>query len=412
MQIDKLHTHYQVVVVGGGMVGCSFALELTRLLAVDAATPVLVIEALARDSFGSEQTSFDSRSTALSFGSSKFFQRMGLWGELAKFATEIREIHVSDRGHFGSARLSSEQECVAALGYVIENRQLGSVLNQSMDSQTMLEVASPAAIVAIKPIPSGMELLVEMNGSQHSIQANLVVLAEGGKSSICEQLGIATEVKHYQQCAIISNIAFRDAHGHAAYERFTDSGPLAILPLPDFEGEHRGALVWTVSEQDAESYMELPEEQLLALLQQRFGYRLGEITRLGDRACYPLTLTVAKEQVRPGLVLLGNAAHTLHPVAGQGFNLALRDVDVLAQQLVSAIKSGINPGTMQVLQRYVEQQERDQSRTIGFSHYLTRLFSSNRSALVWARKFGLASIDLIPAVKRSFARQAMGIGDK
>ena len=195
-------------------------------------------------------------------------------------------------------------------------------------------------------------------------------------------------------------------------KRFTDSGPLAILPLRALNDENRGALVWTLPEAMVEDYMALDDDPLVECLQQRFGYRLGNITRIGQRFCYPLSLQVAREQVRPGLVLLGNVAHTLHPVAGQGFNLALRDADVLATVFADALNSGIGPGEMQVLQKFVDRQRWDQSRTIGFSHYLTRLFSSNRSSLVWARKFGLASIDILPLVKHEFAHDAMGLADR
>ena len=238
------------------------------------------------------------------------------------------------------------------------------------------------------------------------------MLADGGTSTLCEQLGISSSVNHYGQKAIISNIAFENPHANVAYERFTESGPLAVLPLATLNGEQRGALIWTVSETEADDVMALPEAGFVEKLQERFGHRLGVIHKVGSRVAYPLILSVAREQVRPGLVLLGNVAHTLHPVAGQGLNLALRDSQELAVLLGETHRLKKPLGSMAVLQRYVELQQRDQDATITFSHYMTRLFSSTNPALVWARKFGLFSIDLIPAFKKTFARQAMGLAER
>ena len=185
-----------------------------------------------------------------------------------------------------------------------------------------------------------------------------------------------------------------------------------MLPLSTLASDNRGALIWTVGAQEAAEIVALPEEEFLSRLQARFGHRLGVFTRCGIRATYPLSLSVAREQIRPGLVLLGNVAHNLHPVAGQGLNLALRDAQALSHSLVRAHQQGQPLGNMAVLQDYVQSQQKDQEATIDFSHYMTQLFSSNHLALVWARKFGLFSIDLIPVFKRGFARQAMGLAER
>ena len=356
---------------------------------------ILVIEAFQADDPDTPASpSFDDRSTALSFGSRRLLDEAGLWSALEAQVTPIENIHVSDRGHFGSAKLSHHEQQVDALGYVVENRNLGQVLNKSLLTTPSIDFLCPATITEIKPNADGMALTVDVKGTtekqQQSIQSGLLVLADGGRSPICNQLGINIDKQDYQQKAIISNIAFEKPHNFVAYERFTDTGPMAILPLPVLLGENRGALVWTVNEEDAEPLMNQNDTELLAQLQDRFGYRLGKLIRIGKRACYPLSLSIASEQVRPGLVLLGNVAHTLHPVAGQGFNLALRDADSLAEVLTSAHARQELPGSMAVLQRFLEAQIRDQSRTIDFSHYMTGLFSNNRKPLVWARKFGLA----------------------
>lgn len=409
MRASELKQQYDVVIVGGGLVGASFACALAEQ-AKAAPLSILVIEAV--EQLGSS-TSFDARSTALSYGSKQIYADLGLWAGLADVVTPIHKIHVSDRGHFGAVRLNSDEMGVEALGYVAENHDLGRVLNAALEASKVIEFLRPAQISKIAPTPEGVSL--EVQGEQigvYSLDAKLVVLADGGKSNLTAQLGIASQVRRYEQKAIISNIAFENAHGNVAYERFTDSGPLAILPLAEHEGEKRGALIWTVPSSQADTILALSDTEFLAALQERFGHRLGRLSKVGARFAYPLSLTVAQEQVRPGMVLLGNVAHTLHPVAGQGLNLALRDAQCLASLLAKAGECRLQIGSMQVLQQYVEAQRGDQNNTIDFSHYMTKLFSNTQPALVLARKIGLLSVDLIPFVKHGFAKQAMGLGER
>ncbi len=428
MRVSSLREHYDVVIVGGGLVGASFACALAakanaRVSAKTGTNPlrILVTEPVAALQ---SSTSFDARSTALSHGSRCIYERLGLWRELGLRATPIKNIHVSDRGHFGAVRIDSADMGVEALGYVAENQHLGVVLTAALDRAPNIDFLCPAVIDELQPRSDGMGVRVQHGQSSRAglaptlttavteITAGLVVLADGGKSILSERLGISGSVTHYGQKAIIANIAFEKSHDNVAFERFTDSGPLAVLPLETQQGDHRGALIWTVPEHEADEILALPEALFLQQLQERFGYRLGHIEKVGARVAYPLSLAVAREQVRPGLVLLGNVAHTLHPVAGQGLNLALRDAEVLAELLAAAHEEGQTPGAMAVLQRYVEAQRRDQDATIDFSHYMTRLFSSGNPALIWARKFGLFSIDLIPVMKKTFARQAMGLAER
>jgi 2-octaprenyl-6-methoxyphenol hydroxylase len=410
MKIQQARQHYDIVIVGGGLVGASFASALAAQLRGSAAR-IAVIEAAATSQASS---SFDTRSTALSHGSQRIYEQLGLWSAISSHATPIRRIHVSDRGHFGAVRMDSVAMQVDALGHVAENQPLGKVLLQALEQDPDIDLLSPASISSLTPLPQGMLLQGQgADGALPAIEAELVVLADGGRSSLLEQLGIASSQTPYGQHALIANVAFSEPHRHVAYERFTDTGPMAVLPLADDdEGRARGALIWTLPDAEAQAVSELPEREFLCRLQERFGYRLGRFEKVGARVLYPLTLSVAREQVRPGLVLLGNVAHTLHPVAGQGLNLALRDAQSLAQQIARARAQGIAPGAMSVLQAYVAQQQNDQQLTIGFSDYMTRLFSSAHPALVWARKAGLFSIDLLPPVKQQFARQAMGLGER
>lgn len=408
MYVQKPERNYDVVVVGGGMVGASFACSIANAIG-DADLSILVIEAIAVTQDNPQQPSFDARSTALSYGSSRIFESMGLWHQLAKVATPINEIHVSDKGRFGSAQLDRQEHNIDALGYVIENKKLGVVLNTAMEDSPLIHFYCPATITSIKPVQAGMSLMVDAN---HAIDASLVVLADGGKSPICQQLGITRSVESYKQHALIANIAYEKAHNNIAFERFTDTGPLAILPLEQIEGENRGSLVWTLSEQQSAEFAAMSEDDLISRLQERFGNRLGQIRHIGERFIYPLSLSVANEQIRPGLVLLGNVAHTIHPVAGQGLNLALRDTQALVTVLQNALAEGKPLGEMAVLQQYIQLQESDQSETIRLTHYITQLFSSNNSAKAWFRKFGLFSMDLIPSLRQEFSRRAMGIGAK
>ncbi|MDD9890357.1 MAG: 2-octaprenyl-6-methoxyphenyl hydroxylase [Gammaproteobacteria bacterium] len=408
MDIETPAENYDIVVVGGGMVGASFAQALSQSLK-EKCPSVLVIEAAGPDTAKELQPSFDARSTALSFGSRQIYESMQLWDGLQDCVTPIHEIQVSDKGRLGSALLNRGEQNVEALGYVVENASLGVVLNARMQTSSVIEFLAPATIENISPVPNGMKLSVSNGEGSYAIHAGLVVLADGGRSPICQQLGIEQAKESYRQHAIISNVSFEQAHNNIAFERFTDSGPLAILPLRNFEGENRCSLVWTVEDENSNALMQFDDEEFIEALQQSFGNRLGRITGIGDKFCYPLSLSIAKEQIRPGIVLLGNVAHTLHPVAGQGLNLALRDISALVDALKQAVVTQESLGSMNTLQSYIDRQDFDQQKAILFTDSLTKLFSSNRGTNVASRKLGLLSLEIIPAVRKSFAEQAMGL---
>ena len=391
-----------VVVVGGGFAGASFALA-----AAGQETPVLVVEAIAP---GGGDGGFDARSTALSWGTRRIFESLGVWDDFGAAPCPIHRIEVSDRGHLGGVSFDHGEQGQEALGYVVENHVLGGALREKVAASEHIDLLAPANLTSAGPVPEGMKLSIRRGENEQDLIAALAVLADGGRSPIAAQLGIGRQLKSYEQHALVANVALEKSHRNIAYERFTEHGPLALLPLPTVEGVHRASLVWTLPEPLALENMELGEAELLPRLQREFGPGMGRVTGIGRRACFPLQLSRASEQARPGLALLGNAAHTLHPVAGQGFNLALRDCMALAGVVREARERGLWPGDMSVLQGYIDEQEFDQEKTILFTDLLVNLFSGKNAAKAGFRRLGLLALDLLPPMRRRFVSNAMGLG--
>lgn len=385
-----------LAIVGGGLVGASLALALQQG-AKARGWNIALIEPFEP---GSEyQPSYDARSTALSYGTRLIYQRLGVWERIAERAEPITQIHVSDRGRAGATRLDASDQQVPALGYVVENAWIGHCLWQALDDEAVTRHC-PAEVEQMQAVAGGYRLTLTTG---QVLECDLAVLADGGRSALREQLGIAIKTTPYDQSALIANVTPGKPHGGQAFERFTDDGPMALLPLQD----NRCALVWTRPEEDAARLAALPEAAFLDELQQAFGYRLGGFQQVGARHLYPLMLIEAEEQVRSGLVVLGNAAHSLHPIAGQGYNLSLRDTEALAAALLSG---SAKLGDIGVLQAYHRRQRTDQWLTVGFSDRLTRLFAGSALLSVAGRNLGLLGLDLLPPAKAWFARQAMGLG--
>lgn len=398
---------YRVVIAGGGMVGMSLALVLARRAP---ACEVLLVESfplptLAPDFAAHYSPSFDARSTALSYASSLIYREWGLWEAVAAHAQPITSIHVSEQGRFGSTLMRAADYGWPALGFVVENAWLGNSLLSALQ-QTPVATRSPARVVSARAASGGGVQLLLDDGD--TLQADLLVVADGAHSGLRESLGIAHSEDSYGQQAVIANVGHRGDHEGRAFERFTGNGPLAMLPLLP-ERCHRSALVWTLPPEDAAAVMNCPETDFLARLQQVFGYRLGRLVQVGERHSYPLSLVQADEQVRSGVVVMGNAAHALHPVAGQGFNLALRDVACLAARIAEACSTGTSPGALSVLQDYRAAQAADQRQTTAFSDRLPGLFMNRDPALSALRDLGLFALDLAPGLKREFVRQTAGL---
>ncbi|MEM5537153.1 2-octaprenyl-6-methoxyphenyl hydroxylase [Neptuniibacter pectenicola] len=404
--------HYDIVIIGGGMVGASLACALLPMSdALDLNIAVIESVALPTHDVEEYQPSYDARSTALAYGSRSIYEAMGVWTRLKAHVSPISDIHVSDKGHFGVTRLNAKKEGVSALGYVVENQWLGHVLLDHLQqaASPRIDFICPASVTAVESRADSMGVTVEYQGEHTELSCELVVMADGGRSPLRASMGISYSETTYDQHAIVVNVSTDQPHNGVAYERFTDSGPMALLPLEDKGGSPRSALVWTVPNDLIDEVLGLDDQAFIARFHERFGYRAGNVIHVGQRFSYPLKLTVADEQVRRGLVVLGNAAHALHPIAGQGYNLALRGVASLAETLIHARKQQQNLGDLTRLQAFYEQQRLDQVRTIGFSDQTMKLFSNHNPLLAVGRNVGLQLLDICPTAKTLFARSAMGL---
>ncbi len=400
-------TDYDIVIVGGGMVGATMAYALSPL-----PLRIAVVEAVPFKS--ASQPSYDDRAIALAYGSAKVFETMGLWGELADKVSPIKKIHVSDRGHFGVTRIDSAAERVPALGYVVENRVVGAVLGDALPQLDNVELICPATVTSVELTHHHASLNIERGGLISEISAKLVIAADGGNSVVRNLLEMPTRTWDYGQTAVIANVSPSRHHQGVAYERFTDTGPVAMLPnaYAETDDPNRCSLVWTVTRGDEERVLNLSDDEFLAELQTRFGYRLGTMEKVGRRNAYPLKLVRAKQHVRPRLALIGNAAHTLHPIAGQGFNLGLRDVAVLADVVADALAAGLDVGEDQVMQTYADWRNWDHRKVIGLTDTLARLFSNPLAPVALVRNAGLFTLDVVPPLKRILTKQTLGLAGR
>ncbi|MGQ7262821.1 2-octaprenyl-6-methoxyphenyl hydroxylase [Vreelandella sp. V005] len=394
---------HDIVIVGGGLVGASLGCALAPLIE-RYGWRVAVIEPapITRQSLESAwQPSFDARASAIAEGSAQRFQQLGVWEAMRHEATPIKRIHISERGRLGATRLSADELGVAALGHVIPNAWMGRVLHRRL-AELPLEWHCPAKVEQLTPVADGHQLKLS-EGSQ--LTAGLTVLADGGRSGLKEQLGIGSRHEPYEQTALIAHVGVSQPHDGVAYERFTAQGPMALLPLPGQAME----LIWTHPSGSEKARMALSEREFLRQLQQAFGDRVGRFTQVGARHAYPLSLVTAEEPVRPGLAVLGNAAHALHPVAGQGFNLALRGVVDLLDALEQGALAQRPLGDMTTLQAFEKQRSRDRANVIRFSDGLIRLFGLSFPLLPHARAAGLIGLNLVGPLRRVLARRAMGL---
>lgn len=387
-----------VAIVGGGMVGASLALGLRGL-----GLRALLIEGVAPGSVA--QPSFDDRTTALGNASRRIFETLGVWTQVVPEAAAIRTIHVSDAGRFGFARLRAEEHGIEAFGYVVSNRALGAALWERLSASHDIVLRVPAMAESIEISDAGVRLSVVTNGgARDDVQARLVVAADGAHSGVRAAADIAAGVEDYDQVAVVANVAADHPHDGTAYERFTPTGPLAVLPLHDGS---RG-VIWSCRPKDAARVLSLDDNSYLRELQARFGWRAGRFVRVGRRASYPLKLTRASTTTATRTVLIGNAAQALHPVAGQGFNLGLRDAAILAEVIANATESDVGAPTL--LERFARWRADDRSGVVRFTDGLVKLFGSRLPAVGILRNVGLLMFDVMPPAKSALARVGAGFG--
>jgi len=395
--------------MGGGLVGASLAACLAR----DPKINIAVVEKFAPQQAPEHKSdaqpqalhpSYDARNTALANGTCHVFDQLGLWQSMREYAVPIHTIDITNQGSFGRAVIRAEEERVRALGYVIENRYMGKFLSEHLQRCPNVQYLAPAEIGGLHYEGDQIVASVEVDGRWEMFKSPLVVIADGAQSQGRELLGIGADVTAYDQVAIVTAVTPDRPHNNLALERFTASGPLAVLPQTD----NRWGLTWCLAQARADELMAADDDTFMRALEQAAGSAIGNLTKVGQRYTYPLALTLAKEQVRPNVVVLGNAAHGLHPVAGQGLNMAMRDVAVLVQTLFAARERGQSWGDFTLLNGYLQQREQDQFNTIQFSDKLTKLFSNRNPLLSLARNSGLLLFDTLSGTKRFVARHAMG----
>lgn len=385
-----------VAIVGGGMVGASLAAGLAG-----SGLEALLIEAVPFGASG--QPSFDERTTALGNASRRIFEGLGAWQAMRAEAAAIRTIHISDAGSFGSARLSAAEQGIEALGYVVPNRCIGAALWGLLRDVPGLGLRVPGRVEDLVIDAGGVHFTVVSEAGREAVTARLIVAADGAHSEVRAAAGIEAGVEDYQQVAVVANVASDTPHEGIAYERFTRSGPLAVLPLADATL----SVIWACHREEAPRVLSLDDAAWLGELQSRFGWRAGRFVRAGRRASYPLRLTRARAAVATRTVLIGNAAQALHPVAGQGFNLGLRDAAMLAEVLAGA---GGDVGAAALLERFAAWRARDRSGVTRFTDGLVRLFGAQRPGLGLLRNLGLLLFDLSPPAKSALARVSLGFG--
>lgn len=396
MSAAAAHHACDIAIVGGGLAGASLALALAPL-----GYDIRIIEAVAYQA--AEQPSYDDRTLALSHSTCQILRAIGLWDSLADDATPIRKIHISELQRPGRVLLDSAEMGLSEFGHVVEARRFGVAVQQQLAQTGNIEVIAPARVVDLATGSDAATVTIESPDGTGQLRARLLVAADGARSFIREHLEIPTEHRDYRQTAVICNITPELPHQGRAFECLTPTGPFAVLP----HTAQRCGLVWTVATGQAEELLALDEETFLLQARQRFANpALGAFTRVGRRSAYPLKLARAREDVRERLVILGNAAHAIHPIGAQGFNLALRDAATLAE--VVADDRRRDPGNAELLFRYSRWRRPDQRGTIATSDGMTRLFSNPSPLAAGLRTGALVAHALSPALRRRSAIQAMG----
>lgn len=406
--------HFDIVISGGGLSGALTALSLAslKLTLDDGSTKPLsiaIVESATVSSAPASKTkslSFDARVLALSHGSAQYLTQVGAWQHIQPYAEAIDKIHISDRNFPAKARLSANEHHVDALGYVVEMARIGQGLYQALSAFDNIIWFSPDTINEINWHKKHVDISLASGGEL----VTQLLLGCDGAQSVCRQFAkIDVSSDDYQQVALIANVATSLAHNNVAFERFTENGPIAMLPLVSSNaGESRCSLVWTMTPSQATQIQSLSDSEFCQTLEQAFGTWLGNVTRAGHRDIYPLKLVRAHEQIYHRMALIGNASHTIHPIAGQGFNLGLRDVAILAEHLAKHLTNSSDVGSFSLLNCYAVQRKNDHNQVIGLTDSLVTLFSNQLPPLVVGRNIGLKVLDHVGGIKSALVNKTMG----
>ena len=397
----------EVIIVGGGMVGLSLALMLAKV-----GIAVKLLEAIKYPDYNDENlapyhSSFDARNSALSRRSVQIYQELGLWDALQQHATPILEVNITEQDGFGKARLKATEEKVESFGQVIENAWLGRVLLSEVQKHALIDLIDGVQVTSLTQDDEWAYIEANRGEYSHKLQSRLVIAADGRDSFCRKALGIGASEHDYDQVAIVTTVQTSKPHQQVGFERFSALGPLALLPLP---GEYRRSVVWPVKKgTEGEWLGDENDQHFLDALQDTYGDRAGKFQKAGRRFCFPLSQVLAEKQAVGRVVLMGNAAHTIHPVAGQGFNLCMRDAYVLVRYLKNQLSQGADLGDASILQEYEQSRLTDQQRVIKFCDSVVRGFSNQNPLLKFIRNTGLVAFDVVPGIKPLVANYAMGL---
>jgi 2-octaprenyl-6-methoxyphenol hydroxylase len=389
---------YDVVIIGAGMVGASLACAIAP-----SGLRIGIIESIALGS--DQQPSYDDRGITLSPSSKRILERINVWQQMQSTTTAIKKIHISDQGRFGFTHLDADELGRSELGHVVVARSLGQALHRQMSSFDNVDLICPAELKHFQKTDSAITLEITRDNKTESITAGLLVGADGSRSLVRRLAGINTKENDFKQTAIVANVTTQKPNNATAYERFTSHGPVALLPIDT----NRSVLVFTVDKENTDRYLSMSDEHYIKAVENEFGRRLGKIEQVGQRRSYPILFIEAVEQYQEQLILLGNAAHSIHPNAAQGFNLGLRDVAGLAECIFTGIEKGQATGDISILENYIKLRIADQQRVMNFTNRLASSFYNELPLLSSTRNMAMLLLDFMPDLKASFVEKTMGI---
>ena len=389
-------TNNDVVIAGGGLAGLSQALALSFH-----GIPSLLIEKSTHSLH--QQPGYDGRTSFVTLGNHLLYQQWGAWERMATYAEPVKDIRILDGDSPLFLHYDHRDTGTQAMGYIIENTHFRRALIEAVQAQPLITVRENTIVE--KATPDSHYIHLQLPASE-TLKAKLLIVADGKNSALRDAAGINTRRQDYRQTAIICAVSHPKHHESVAIERFLPAGPFAILPMP---GGHHSSLVWTERADLAENYLALDDADFTAAITARFGSYLGPLTLASPRWKYPLDLTYATRLYADRLALIGDSAHAIHPIAGQGFNLSMKDIAALADLIAAQKSVGLDIGTDDVLAAYARQRTLDNLQMIAATDGLNRLFSNNLTTARIVRRIGLGLVEKLPGVKKRFMRHAMAV---